>query len=125
MSRTLRNTVTVLIVTLFTGIAVFATVQLAARVAGPAGAGTQAAQAAEPSQQGIDEGSSLEYGDGYGDGSGTYPQDEGAYGYGNGYGYGSGSGSAEDQGSTAQDSGSGTLTCPSTGCTASTCHATQ
>jgi hypothetical protein len=121
MSRSLRNTVTVLIVTLFMGIAVFATVQLAARVAGPAGAGTQAAQAAEPSQQSTDEGSSLEYGNGYGDDSGTYPQDEGGYGYGSG----TGSGSPQDQGSTAQDSGSGTLTCPSTGCTASTCHATQ
>ena len=57
MSRIMRNTAAVLVVTLFTGIAVFMTVQLAARVAGPTGAGTQAAQAATPAQESVDDGS--------------------------------------------------------------------
>jgi hypothetical protein len=35
MNRTYRNTVAVLIVTLFTAIAIFATVQLAGRILGP------------------------------------------------------------------------------------------
>jgi hypothetical protein len=76
MHRTLRNMTAVLVITLFTALAVFATVQLTGRLIGPAD--TAAAQ------------------------------------------------TSAVQTSAAQTTTSGgQLVCPSTGCTASSCHATQ
>ena len=88
MNRTSRNTAAVLVLTLFTVIAVFATVQLVGRIVGTPNASAQTTAAQGP---------------GAASSAGATQQDP--------YGYGQGS--------------SGTLTCPSTGCTASTCHASQ
>lgn len=110
MKNLSRNTAAVLVVTLFTGLAVFSAIQLGGRLFGTstANAQTVAAQAATGQAEDLSDGaqSADEY---YDDGSG---------GYGNGYG---GSSSA-DSGSSATTQ---TQTCPATGCSASSCHATQ
>ena len=96
----LRNTPAVLVLTLFTALAVFTAIQLGGRVFGTptASAQTVTTQAAQ-SQSGSS---------GSGQGSSGATQSDP-------YGAGSSSGS----------SGGQTYTCPATGCTASTCHATQ
>ncbi len=103
-----RNTTAVLVVTLFTGLAVFSAIQLGGRLFGTstASAQTVATQAAQSHN-----------GSGNGNGSGS----------GNGYGQSGGSQTYSDpygQSSGSSDGGQ-TYTCPATGCTASSCHATQ
>jgi len=85
MRRNLRNTVAVLVVTTFTALAIFGTVQLSARMLDATSVSSGSAQAAPVSQQ-----------------------------YGGGYRYAAG------QSDTGQ-----LLTCPATGCTASSCHAAR
>jgi hypothetical protein len=75
MKNLSRNTAAVLVLTLFTGLAVFSAIQL-----------------------------------GYGNGQGSGTSDP--------YGYGGSTGSSSSGGGQ-------TYTCPATGCTASSCHATQ
>jgi hypothetical protein len=103
MNRIFRNTATVLVLTLFTGLAVFTAVQLGDRLFGTsdASARTTATQPFGSSPATSDQGQSP---DGYG-------QSSDPYGY--------------DQGSGSQSSGGATQTCPATGCTASSCHASQ
>ena len=100
-----RNTTAVLVLTLFTGLAVFTAIQLGGRLFG-----TPTASARTVTTQSSTGQSSS--GNGYGQSSsgGATQSDP------NGYGSSSGSGSS---------SGGQTYTCPATGCTASTCHATQ
>jgi hypothetical protein len=104
-----RNTAAVLVLTLFTGLAVFTAVQLGDRLFGTpdASAQTVSAQTSAATEQiaddDDDEGSSASTGV-YGSGQNADP-------------YGQSSGV---QGSTGT-----TQTCPATGCSASTCHATQ
>ncbi|HEY5168726.1 MAG TPA: hypothetical protein VIK03_04950 [Thermoleophilia bacterium] len=100
--KLMRNTTAVLVLTLFTGLAVFTAIQLGGRLFGTptASAQTVTTQAAQ-GQSGSSTGQSS---------SGSSQSDP------NGYGSSSGSGSS---------SGGQTYTCPATGCTASTCHATQ
>ena len=109
-----RNTAAVLVLTLFTGLAVFSAIQLGDRLFGTpdASAQTVSAQGATATEQSAGH----YYGDDY------YDEDSSAYAdpYGSGqtadpYGQSSGS-----QGSTTA-----TQTCPATGCSASSCHATQ
>ncbi len=108
MKNLSRNTAAVLVVTLFTGLAVFSAIQLGGRLFGTstASAQTVTTQATTSESEGASDGvqSADDY---YYDGSG---------GSGNGYG-----------GSSSADSGSGatTQTCPATGCSATSCHATQ
>ncbi len=103
-----RNTAAVLVITLFTGLAVFSAIQLGGRLFGTS---TANAQSVNTQVTGQPEGSAggVESADGY-------YHDDGSGGYGNGYG-----------GSSGADPGSGgtTQTCPATGCSASSCHATQ
>jgi hypothetical protein len=104
-----RNTAAVLVLTLFTGLAVFTAVQLGDRLFGTpdASAQTVSAQSSTAAQQSADD----------------YDDDDagatgGAYG----------SGQAVDpygQSSGTQGSATTTQTCPATGCSASSCHATQ
>jgi hypothetical protein len=101
-----RNTTAVLVVTLFTGLAVFTAIQLGGRLFGTSTASAQtvtaqSSQSQAQTQNGI--GSSDPYG-----------QSSGSQTYSDPYGQ---SGSSTDTGQT--------YTCPATGCTASTCHATQ
>lgn len=110
MKNLSRNTAAVLVITLFTGLAVFSAIQLGGRLFGTptANAQTVTSQAAgqlEDSSDGVE--SADEY---------SYDEDDGSGGYGNGYG---GSGSADS------GSASTTQTCPATGCSATSCHATQ
>ena len=103
-----RNTTAVLVLTLFTGLAVFTAIQLGGRLFGTSTASAQTVS----SQTATGQSGSSATADPYGDGD-----DSSGNGYGNGNGYGqSGSGSS---------SGGQTYTCPATGCTASSCHATQ
>jgi hypothetical protein len=116
-----RNTTAVLVVTLFTGLAVFTAIQLGGRLFGTstASAQTVTAQSAETQsgngnaygESGSNQGSTDPYGQTYSD---PYGQSSGSQGYTDPYGQ---SGSSADTGQT--------YTCPATGCTASTCHATQ
>jgi hypothetical protein len=106
-----RNTTAVLVVTLFTGLAVFSAIQLGGRLFATSSASAQTITT--PAAQ-IQSGN----GSGYG---------ESSNGYSDPYGQSSGSPSYSDpygQGSSSSDTGQ-TYTCPATGCTASTCHATQ
>ncbi len=93
MDRTLRNTVAVLILTAFTAIAIFATVQLTGHLTGLSATTASAATV----QTGYANNS-----------SNGYAGDSQQYGYGR-------SGSGQNSGQV--------LTCPATGCTASYCHA--
>ena len=98
MKNFYRNTAAVLVLTLFTGLAVFTAVQLGGRLFGTSTASartvtTQSSTAATGTSSGSSSGSSS-----------TQQSTDGS----------------------GQSSGSGTTyTCPATGCTASTCHATQ
>jgi hypothetical protein len=94
-----RNTAAVLVLTLFTGLAVFTAIQLGGRLFGTptASAQTITSQAAQGQSRGTSAGGSTQ----------SDPS---------GLGSSSGSGSS---------SGGQTYTCPATGCTASSCHATQ
>jgi hypothetical protein len=96
-----RNTSAVLVLTLFTGLAVFTVIQLGDRLFGTSTANAQTVTSQTATGQPGSSGTADQYG--YGDGS-------------SGYGDSSGSGSS---------SGGQTYTCPATGCTASSCHATQ
>jgi hypothetical protein len=108
MKNLSRNTAAVLVITLFTGLAVFSAIQLGGRLFGTstASAQTVTSQAATGQVEDSSDGA-VSVDDYYDDGSG---------GYGNGYG-----------GSSSADSGSAstTQTCPATGCSATSCHATQ
>lgn len=99
-----RNTTAVLVLTLFTGLAVFTAIQLGGRLFGTPTAGAQTAT----TQTAVEQPES----------SGTTDQSPSdPYGYGESAGSGSSSGSGS--------SGGTTMTCPATGCSASTCHALQ
>jgi hypothetical protein len=100
------NTVAVLVVTLLTALAVFTAVQLGGRLLGTstASAQTVTAQAAQSHSGG-----------GHGNGSGS--------GQGGGQS-GSSSGAASGSSGSGSAPGGESLTCPATGCTASSCHAT-
>ena len=103
MKNLTRNTAAVLVVTLFTGLAVFSAIQLGGRLFGTTSASAQTVAAQAAVQQ------SAESDDDYG-----YDQDSGSQSY------------ADPYGQTDSGSSSGTtMTCPATGCSASTCHATQ
>jgi hypothetical protein len=104
--KLMRNTTAVLVLTLFTGLAVFTAIQLGGRLFG-----TPTASARTLTTQSATGQSGNGSGNGYGQSSGGSTQSDP-----NGYGSSSGSGSS---------SGGQTYTCPATGCTASSCHATQ
>ena len=99
--KVFRNTAAVLVLTLFTGLAVFTAIQLGDRLFGTSTASAQTVTSQTATGQPGSSGAADQYG--YGDGSS---------------GYGNANGSAGS-------SGAQTYTCPATGCTASSCHATQ
>ena len=108
-----RNTSAVLVLTLFTGLAVFTAIQLGGRLFGTPTASAQTVTTQSAVGQSDSSGATDQYGNGNGYGQssdGTTQTDP--------YGYGDSSGS--DSSSSGE-----TYTCPATGCTASTCHATQ
>jgi len=107
MNRIFRNTATVLVLTLFTGLAVFTAVQLGDRLFGTSDASAQTATT-QPFGSSPATSDQRQSPDGYGYGRSSDP-----------YGYDQGSGS------DSQSSGGATQTCPATGCTASSCHASQ
>ena len=113
MKNVTRNTAAVLVLTLFTGLAVFTAIQLGDRLFGTSEANAQAVTTQAAAQSSSDDQSTGDY---YGDGTS---------GSGNGYGqsdpYGYDQGSSGSSGSSGQT----TMTCPATGCSASTCHAMQ
>ena len=116
MKNITRNTAAVLVLTLFTGLAVFTAIQLGDRLFGTSEANAQAAttQAARPSSPASDDHERrLTSYERRRPGSAAP-----ASGYSDPYGYGDSSGSSGSSGET-------TMTCPATGCSASTCHATQ
>ncbi len=114
MKNLSRNTAAVLVLTLFTGLAVFSAVQLGGRLFGTstANAQTVTSQAATGQSSGSAQSADEYY---YDDGTGDSSQGSGTT---DPYGYGDSSGSGSS-------SGGQTYTCPATGCTASSCHATQ
>ena len=96
MKNLSRNTAAVLVLTLFTGLAVFTAIQLGDRLFGTSSASAQTISAQAVQSQSGSNGSA----------GGSYYSDP--------------------YGQTGSSSGGGqTYTCPATGCTASTCHATQ
>ena len=110
MNNLFRNTAAVLVLTLFTGLAVFTAIQLGGRLFGTSTASaqtvtTQSATSTSGSSSGSSSGSTS--------GSSSTEQGSDTYGYGQSSGGDSGSSSGQ------------TYTCPATGCTASSCHATQ
>jgi hypothetical protein len=124
-----RNTTAVLVVTLFTGLAVFSAIQLGGRLFGTSAANAQTVTAQAAQEQG-----------GNGSADGQSSESSSSQGYADPYGqtysdpYGQSSGSSDGQtysdpyGQSGSGSGSSsgeTMTCPATGCTASSCHATQ
>ena len=114
MKNLSRNTAAVLVLTLFTGLAVFSAVQLGGRLFGTSTASAQTVTSQAAASQSSDEAQSAdEYG--YDDGTSGSSQSSGTT---DPYGYGDSSGSGSS-------SGGQTYTCPATGCTASSCHATQ
>ncbi len=116
MKNLSRNTAAVLVITLFTGLAVFSAVQLGARLFDTTEAGAQTlASPVALQQQGGGNGSGYGYGGGeqYADPNGQSP--DGSRQYSDPYG---------ESGSSSDSSG-GTMTCPATGCSASSCHALQ
>jgi hypothetical protein len=107
-----RNTTAVLVLTLFTGLAVFTAIQLGDRLFGTstASAQTTTTQTAveQPESSGTtDQTQSDPYGQSTDGSTQTDP-----------YGY-------VDPSASGSSSSGETYTCPATGCTASTCHATQ
>ena len=111
----LRNTPAVLVLTLFTALAVFTTIQLGGRLFGTPTASAQAVTTQAAQSQSGSSGSSQSS-------SGASQSDP--YDYGDS-GSSSGSSSAGSSSGSGSSSGGQTYTCPATGCTASTCHATQ
>ena len=125
MKNITRNTAAVLVLTLFTGLAVFTAIQLGDRLFGTSEANAQAATTQAAVQSSSDDQSAGDYYDdgtssaGNGYGRPGYDQgSSGGQGYSDPYGYGDSSGSSGSSGQT-------TMTCPATGCSASTCHAMQ
>jgi len=118
MKNLTRNTAAVLVITLFTGLAVFSAIQLGGRLFGASSASAQAVttQAAVQQPAQSSGGTSDDYGYDQGSESYTDPgQSSGSESYTDPYGQ-------TDSGSS---SSSDTMTCPATGCSASTCHATE
>ena len=120
MRNLTRNTAAVLVVTLFTGLAVFSAIQLGGRLFGTTSANAQTVTSQAAVQQ-PEESESNDYGYDQGTGSecSTDP-------------YGQSSGSSQSyadpygqSGSSSSGSSGTTMTCPATGCSASTCHAMQ
>ncbi len=111
-----RNTTAVLVVTLFTGLAVFSAIQLGGRLSGTstASAQTVTAQSQSGSGNAYGQSGSTDGSQGYTDPYGQSSGSTGGQSYSDPYGQ---SGSSSDTGQT--------YTCPATGCTASSCHATQ
>ncbi len=107
-----RNTTAVLVLTLFTGLAVFTAIQLGGRLFGTSTASAQTVS----SQTATGESGSSAPTDQYGHGDDSS---------GNSYGNGNGNGNGYGQSGSGSSSGGQTYTCPATGCTASSCHATQ
>jgi len=121
MKNLTRNTAAVLVVTLFTGLAVFSAIQLGGRLFGTTSASAQTvtSQAAVQQPAESDSGDGDDYG---------YDQGSGSESYADPYGQSSGGsqGYTDPYGQTDSGSSSGTtMTCPATGCSASTCHAMQ
>ncbi len=120
MKNLSRNTVAVLVVTLFTGLAVFSAIQLGGRLFGTPSASAQTISAQATQTQTSNGNGYSQSTDQYGydqsseHGELGYDQSSGSQGYSDPYGQ---SGSSSDTGQT--------YTCPATGCTASSCHATQ
>jgi hypothetical protein len=108
MKNLSRNTAAVLVLTLFTGLAVFSAIQLGGRLFG-----TSTASAQSVSTQSVQTQNGSGYGYGQGGSSQGYSDPYGQT-YSDPYGQG-GSGLGGGQ----------TYTCPATGCTASSCHAAQ
>ncbi len=109
-----RNTAAVLVLTLFTGLAVFSAIQLGDRLFGTpdAGAQTVSAQGSTATEQSAGD----YYGDDY------YDEDSSAYAD----PYGSGRPPTRMARAPACKGSTGTTqTCPATGCSASSCHTTQ
>lgn len=119
MDRTLRNTLAVLVITAFTALGVFGTVQLIGRVFGTSTASASTAAAAQASGSGQSAGSGYGYGQSGSSGSGS-GQSSGSSGS---------SGAQSSSGSQSSvftpDPATGLYTCPATGCTSSSCHALQ
>ena len=105
MKNLSRNTAAVLVLTLFTGLAVFSAIQLGGRLFGTSTASAQTMTTQSVTGQSSGTAQSA---DKYGS----------SQGYSDPYGYGESSG-------TGSSSSGQTYTCPATGCTASSCHATQ
>ena len=109
--NTLRNVVTVLVLTAFTAIAVVATVQATGRILGT---GTAAASTASAAQSTVQNGSGSSQDD-----SQSYDQQQ----------YDQSSSSAGSSSSSSDvftpDPDTGLYTCPDTGCQSSGCHALQ
>jgi hypothetical protein len=108
MKNLSRNTAAVLVLTLFTGLAVFSAIQLGGRLFGTPTASAQTVTT-QPVQ--------TQSGNGHG-----YGQSSGGQGYTDPYGQTY----SDPYGQSGSSSGGGqTYTCPATGCTASSCHAAQ
>ena len=106
-----RNTTAVLVVTLFTGLAVFSAIQLGGRLFGTSTASAQTVTAQTAQAQSGN-------GSAYGQSSGSSGSQTSTDPYGQTY--------SDPYGQSGSSSSAGqTYTCPATGCTASTCHATQ
>ena len=127
MKNLSRNTAAVLVVTLFTGLAVFSAIQLGGRLFGTPSANAQtiSAQAAQTQTSSDRRRRTAEHRPvrlrpelgrltTLRPELGGYDQSSGSQSYADPYGQ---SGSSSDTGQT--------YTCPATGCTASSCHATQ
>ena len=116
MKNLTRNTTAVLVVTLFTGLAVFSAIQLGGRLFGTTSANAQTVTTQAAVQQPA-ETDSRDYG---------YDQDPDDYSDPYGQSSGDSQGYTDPYGQTDSGSSSGTtMTCPATGCSASTCHALQ
>lgn len=117
MRNLTRNTAAVLVVTLFTGLAVFSAIQLGGRLFGTTSASAQTVTSQAAVQQPAES-----------DG-GDYGYEQGSEGYSDPYGQSSGDsqGYTDPYGQSGSGSSSGgtTQTCPATGCSATSCHATQ
>ena len=121
MKNLSRNTAAVLVLTLFTGLAVFSAIQLGGRLFGTSTANAQTVTTQTATGQSSGEAQSADeyyYDDGTSGNGNGYGSDGSSQGYSDPYGYGDSSGSGSS--SSGQ-----TYTCPATGCTASSCHATQ
>jgi hypothetical protein len=130
MKNLTRNTAAVLVVTLFTGLAVFSAIQLGGRLFGTTSANAQTVSSQAAVQPPAESESGEDYGYEQGSGSGSYadPYGQSSDGYSDPYGQSSGGSQSYVDPHGQSDSGSSsgtTMTCPATGCSASSCHATQ